>query len=131
MTTLNIILQAAASSWGGFPNIIVPALVVLIIIVAVKTGKKVEDAPVSADQTNKVVNVTLIGGIIGLFASSPQSRLNNRIKIENANGWRVVQIIPAESGNIFLSIFRYLLLIITLLFFTTANGYYVLMEKKQ
>ena len=111
-------------------QIIVLALVALIIIVAVKTSKKVDDTPTAADQTNKVVNVTLTGGIIGLFASSPQNSLNNTIKRENANGWRVVQIIPADSGNIFLYIFRLLLLIITLFIFTTVNGYYVIMEKK-
>jgi hypothetical protein len=106
------------------------ALLALIIIVAVKSSKKVDDIPVAADQTNKVVNVTLTGGIIGLFTSSPPSSLNNTIKRENANGWRVVQIIPADSGNIFLYIFRLLLLIITLFLFTTVNGYYVIMEKK-
>ena len=111
-------------------TLIIPVLVVLIIIVAVKTSKKVDDTPVSADQTNKVVNVTLTGGIIGLFASSPQNSLNNAIKRENTNGWRVVQIIPADSGNIFLYIFRLLLLVITLFLFTTANGYYIIMEKK-
>jgi hypothetical protein len=129
MTILSIILQAAPLGGGGFRLLILLALIAMISV-AVKTIKKVDDTPVAADQTNKVVNVTLTGGIIGLFASSPQNSLNNTIKRENANGWRVVQIIPADSGNIFLYIFRLLLLIITLFLFTTANGYYVIMEKK-
>jgi hypothetical protein len=126
---LNILLQVA-SGGGSFMNLIVLALIVIIIIVAVKTSKKVDDTAVGEGQTNKVVNVTMTGGIIGLFSSSPQSSLNNTIMRENANGWRVVQIIPADSGNIFLYIFRLLLLVITLFLFTTANGYYVIMEKK-
>lgn len=81
--------------------------------------------------TNKVVNVTLTGGIIGLIGDSPQNSLNRRIRKENANGWKVIQIIPSASGNILLIILRLLILICTLFFYTTANGYYVIMERKQ
>jgi hypothetical protein len=120
------------SGGGGGLNSILPLLLIgVIILVAVKTSKKEDDISTSADQTNKVVNVTLTGGLIGLFGASPQNSLNSRIKKENANGWRVIQVIPADSGNIFLTIFRLLLLIITLFLFTTANGYYVIMERTQ
>jgi hypothetical protein len=130
MTTLSIILQAPPQ--GGTFQLIILAFIVLIIFLGVKASKNVDDnnKPIEADQTNKVVNVALTGGIIGLFSSSPQRKLNEAIKRENANGWRVVQIIPADSGNLFLIIYRLLLLTITLLLFTTANGYYVIMEKK-
>jgi len=109
-------------------------LIIIIVVVAIishNKSKKENDALISADQTNKVVNVTLVGGLIGLFTSSPQSSLNNQISKENAKGWRVIQIIPADSGNVFLFIFRLLLLVFTLFLFTTANGYYVVMEKIQ
>jgi hypothetical protein len=130
MTTLSIILQAPPQ--GGTFQLIILAFIVLIIFLGVKASKNVDDnnKPIEADQTNKVVNVALTGGIIGLFSSSPQRKLNEAIKRENANGWRVVQIIPADSGNLFLIIYRLLLLTITLFLFTTANGYYVIMEKK-
>jgi len=98
-------------------------------IVSSEQINQVQDAASQA-QLNKVVNVTLIGGIIGLLGSSPQNSLNNRIKKENANGWRVVQVIPADSGNIFLAILRLIILCLTLFFYTTANGYYVIMERK-
>jgi len=78
---------------------------------------------------NKVINVSLKGGIIGFLTDSPQNSLNRRIKAENAKGWKVVQIIPASSGNLFLLILRLFLLIITLLLYTTSNGYYIIMEK--
>jgi len=83
----------------------------------------------STNYANKIVNVTLTGGIIGLLSASPQNTLNDAIETENDEGWKVVQIIPADSGNLFLTIFRFLLLICTLCLFTTANGYYVIMEK--
>jgi hypothetical protein len=79
---------------------------------------------------NKVVNVNLTGGIIGLLANSPQSILNDVIKKENDEGWYVVQIIPAASGNIFLFILRFLILICTLFLFTPVNGYYIIMEDR-
>jgi preprotein translocase subunit YajC len=110
--------------------ILILLIIAIIVFVAIKTSKSEDDTSTLADQTNKVVNVTLLGGIIGLLRDSPQNSLNRRIKKENANGWRVVQVIPADSGNIFLAIFRLLLLVITLFFYTTANGYYVIMEKK-
>ena len=128
MTILNIMLQAPQG--GGTFQLIILAIIALVIFLGVKASKNIDDSPVDADQTNKVVNVTLNGGIIGLFSSSPQRKLNEAIKRENANGWRVVQIIPADSGNLFLLIYRLLLLTITLLLFTTANGYYIIMEKK-
>lgn len=78
---------------------------------------------------NKVINVTLTGGIIGVLSDSPQNKLNRIIKRENANGWRCVQIIPAASGNIFLLLIRLIILILTLLLYTPINGYYVIMEK--
>lgn len=80
-------------------------------------------------QLNKVVNVTLVGGIIGLIGARPNNALNSRIKKENANGWKVIQVIPSSSGNLLLSILRVILLIITLFLYTTANGYYVIMER--
>ena len=85
----------------------------------------------SANYSNKIVNVTLTGGIIGLLSDSPQNALNTKIKSENSKGWKVVQIIPADSGNLFLSIFRFLLLVCTIFLFTTANGYYVILEREQ
>ena len=84
----------------------------------------------SSQQLNKVVNVTLAGGIIGMLGSSPQNALNNRIKKENASGWRVIQVIPAYNGNILLVILRIIILCLTIFLYTTANGYYVILERK-
>lgn len=94
-----------------------------------KESNQVQDTS-GQTQLNKVVNVTLTGGIIGMLGSSPQNALNNRIKKENANGWRVLQVIPADSGNIFLAILRIIILCLTIFLYTTANGYYVILERK-
>jgi hypothetical protein len=120
-------------SSGGIMSFL-PMIIIIVIVVAIVShnkNKKENEAIVPSNQTNKIVNVSLVGGLIGLFTSSPQSQLNNRISKENSMGWRVIQIIPADSGNAFLFIFRLLLLIFTLFLYTTANGYYVVMEKVQ
>jgi hypothetical protein len=79
--------------------------------------------------TNKIINVTLRGGIIGLLTSSPKKRLENAILEANAKGFKVRQIIPSASGNLFLYIWRIILLCITLFLYTTANGYYIILEE--
>lgn len=79
---------------------------------------------------NKIINVTFTGGIIGFFLDSPKNKLNRIVKKENQNGMRVVQVIPAESGNIFLILFRLIILLMTFFLYTPVNGYYVIMEKK-
>jgi len=106
-------------------------IVAITIFIAVKTNKGDDETSISVEQTNKVVIVNLTGGIIGLTSSSPQKSLNAKIKKENANGWKVIQVIPADSGNAFLFIFRLFLLLITCFLYTTVNGYYIIMEKKQ
>ena len=79
---------------------------------------------------NKVVNVPLAGGILGALGSSPMSRLNNAIKDANAEGWSVVNVIESKSGNLLLTIWRFILLVITLFLYTTSNGFYVIFEKE-
>jgi hypothetical protein len=83
------------------------------------------------NETNKIINVSLTSGIIGILGVSPQQTLNRIIIKENRNGWKVIQIIPASSGNLFLYFLRFLLLICTFLFYTTANGYYIVLEKNK
>ena len=112
---------------GGLPFLL---LIVAVIVFVYKSSKKEDEVTVDFGQTNKIINITLPGGLIGFLISSPQRSLNNRIKKENSSGWRVIQILPADSGNLFLILFRLVLLIITFFLFTTANGYYVVLERK-
>lgn len=131
MTLINFVLLASTiveSSLGD--NLKYLIIIAVITFLAIKVAKYEEDIYISDGQTNKVIHVRLVGGIIGLFFGSPQSALNNRIRNENIKGWNVVQIIPAESGNIFLLIFRLLILVLTLFLYSPANGFYVIMERE-
>jgi preprotein translocase subunit YajC len=133
METLYIFLQEMPNPILSYiPVLFILILIVFILIYVNKKDKKDLDFANNIDKTdqaNKVANVTLTGGIIGLFTSSPQNTLNRRIKKENANGWRVIQVIPSASGNIFLFIFRLIILVITLFLYTPVDGYYIIMAR--
>ena len=102
-------------------------LVIFILLFRPKPDKTIDAA--SMPKQNKIINVPLYGGIIGALSSSPLQRLNKEIRAANAQGWKVLRIIPSASGNLFLSVWRIILLCITLFFFTTKNGFYVVIEK--
>lgn len=78
---------------------------------------------------NKIVNVSLTGGLIGLLFGSPMYSLNKAISKANEHGWEVVQIMPASSGNIFLNILKIFILILTLSLFTIGTGYYLILQR--
>lgn len=130
MITLNILLQAESPRFlGSVPSLGELLILIIILIYAISSSKMSRSNPPVNDQTNKVINIPMTAGLISLFISSPQKLLNDAIKIENANGWRVVQVIPADSGNLLLYISRLLLLCVTFFLYTTSNGYYVILEK--
>jgi hypothetical protein len=78
---------------------------------------------------NKVVDVTLRGGIIGLF-HNPLDSLNGVIGMENKQGWEVVQVVPSGGRGLFAYIIQALLLVVTLFFYTKVDGWYVVLRKK-
>ena len=81
-------------------------------------------------QHNKVVKVTLTGGIIGLLSGDAIDSLNEMIKSENSKGWEVVQILPDNNINLITIVLRMLLLLITFLLYTKSNGYFIVLKKK-
>ncbi|HNW98743.1 MAG TPA: hypothetical protein PKK00_10080 [Bacteroidales bacterium] len=83
----------------------------------------------SENMENKVINVTLVGGIIGALSSSPVNRLNNAIQKANSEGWKVAGILEASSGNLFLALLRLIILLVTVFLYTPTNGYYIVLEK--
>jgi len=79
---------------------------------------------------NKIINVSLTGGLIGLLGSSPNHVLANSINTANRQGWNVKQVISASSGSMIYSIVRFIVLILTLFLYTFEPGYYIILEKK-
>jgi len=78
---------------------------------------------------NKVVNMNLAGGVIGLLTTNPRRSLDNLIDKHNQDGWNVVQVIPGGDRNLFMLILKLVILLCTLGLYTFGAGYLLIMEK--
>ncbi len=78
---------------------------------------------------NKVINVSFIGGIIGLF-NTPRRRLEKAIQRANKEGWAVRQVQSGNPNIVFL-LLSLILLIITLFLYMPTPGYMVILEREK
>ena len=87
---------------------------------------------ISATDKKTVLIISSTKGNISLLErEEPSASLNKRISQENQNGWEVVQVIPDTSSNLLNFIVRVFLLMVTLLIYTTSDGYYVILRRKE
>jgi hypothetical protein len=77
---------------------------------------------------NCLVRVSFTGGIIGLLAGSYLGRLQKAISTKNVEGWNLAEVIP-DNRNLIIWVFRFLLLILTLGFWTLSTGYILIFER--
>lgn len=80
---------------------------------------------------NQVIEVTILGGLLGYVLGSPKQSLNLAIRKANLNGWQVIQILPSDSDNFISRILNGLLLVITLFLYTRLPGYYLVLARKE
>jgi len=134
----------AGSGYQQSPNalgFLLPIIVIIGIVLFIVLKKKKSDDEAIPDFSsvadkdftgfaNKVVKLNFKGGLIGFLIDNPHKALQKRVMQENKNGWRVIQVIPDISGNLFVYLFRFILLIITLFLYTQANGYFIIFEQK-
>ena len=76
---------------------------------------------------NKVVNVSLSGGIVGIFVS-PRKKIEEKINFMNAQGYKFVYSLGANSNIIFL-IFSVFVLAITCFIYMPLPSYMLVFEK--
>lgn len=79
---------------------------------------------------NKVVRLSLHGGLIGLFLTNPRRALDNEIDKHNQEGWNAHQIVPHAERNLLAMILQLLVLFLTLFLWTWGAGYLILLEKE-
>jgi len=84
----------------------------------------------SMAKVNKVVRISLSGGIIGWLTTNPRKALDNRLKKENADGWNAVYFSNHFEANLFVKILSIVVLCLTLFMWTWGAGYLVLFEKE-
>lgn len=77
---------------------------------------------------NKVVRLSLAGGLIGLLSTNPRKALDDAIDQENQKGWNAIQIQPHRTTNLFVILLQIAVLICTLGLWTWGAGYLILFE---
>lgn len=80
---------------------------------------------------NKIVRISLSGGIIGLMTTNPRKALDDVIKAQNDMGYRCTYFYPNSAPNLLVKVFQLIVLICTLGLWTWGAGYLILLEKQQ
>jgi|TARA_Y100000289_G_scaffold65747_1_gene80042 hypothetical protein len=78
---------------------------------------------------NKVVRVSLSGGLIGSTFTNPTRALNRCMAKHNKEGWRFVFKIPHKQRNIFMLLLENVILVATIGMWTFDAGYLVTFER--
>ncbi|MGL5955464.1 MAG: hypothetical protein ACRC0X_02495 [Brevinema sp.] len=76
---------------------------------------------------NKVVTISLRGGLLGLF-QSPQAQIQKVLEQEAVDGWKVKFVLPPNPNPLFFLI-QTLLCIITLFIYFPLPSYMVLFDR--
>ncbi len=79
---------------------------------------------------NKVIRLSLNGGIIGLLTTNPRKALDDAIDKANQDGWNAIQIQPHKTSNLLILLLQIATLFLTLFLWTWGSGYLVLMERE-
>lgn len=79
---------------------------------------------------NKVVRISLMGGLIGALTTNPRKALEDAIDKENNEGWNAIHIEPHSTANLFVWVLQLVVLVCTLGLWTWGGGYMVLFEKE-
>jgi hypothetical protein len=79
---------------------------------------------------NKVVRISLMGGLIGALTTNPRKALEDAIDKENNEGWNAIHIEPHSTANLLVWVLQLVVLVCTLGLWTWGGGYMVLFEKE-
>lgn len=82
-------------------------------------------------KNNKVVRISLSGGLIGLLATNPRRALDDAIDKANQEGWNAIYFQPHKTSNVFVALLQILVLICTLGLWTFGAGYMILLERER
>ena len=78
---------------------------------------------------NKIVRVSLSGGIIGMLLTNPRSAIEGALRKANREGWSCRQIVPHSTSNFAITILQLVCLLCTALLWTFGAGYLLLLER--
>ena len=81
-------------------------------------------------KNNKIVRISLMGGLIGAITTNPRKALESAIDKANQEGWNAIHIESHRTTNLFIFLLQLIVLVITFGLFTWGGGYLVLLEKE-
>lgn len=84
-----------------------------------------------ASYANKVIRISLSGGLVGLVTTNPRRALDSAIDKANQDGYHCHQIVPHSSRNLLVILLQILVLLLTLGLWTWGAGYILLLEKER
>ena len=82
-------------------------------------------------KTNKVVRISLAGGLIGLLTTNPRRALDETIDKQNQDGWNAIYFMPHRTSNLLVALLQIVVLICTLGLWTWGAGFMVLFERER
>ena len=81
-------------------------------------------------KNNKIVRISLMGGLIGAITTNPRKALERAIDKANQEGWNAIHIESHRTTNLFIFLLQLIVLVITFGLFTWGGAYLVLLEKE-
>ena len=78
---------------------------------------------------NRVLRVSLMGGLLGALFTNPRKALEKAIELANQEGWNAIHIQSHRTTNLFVVLLQILVLLITLGLWTWGSGYLILLER--
>lgn len=79
---------------------------------------------------NKIVRISLSGGLIGVLFTNPRKALEDVIKAQNNLGYRCTYFFPNSAPNLLVKIIQLAVLFLTIGLWTWGAGYLILLEKE-
>ncbi len=79
---------------------------------------------------NKVVRISLSGGIFGMLTTNPRKALDDVIDQHNQDGWNAIYFQEHKTSNLFVWLLQLVVLFLTIFLWTFGAGYMVLFEKE-
>ena len=80
-------------------------------------------------KVNKIVRISLAGGIIGMLTTNPRKALEDAINSNNKDGWNAIYFSEHKTSNYFITLLQLFVLALTLFLWTFGAGYMILFEK--
>ena len=82
-------------------------------------------------KVNKVVRISLSGGLIGWLTTNPRKAIDDTIDKQNQDGWNAIYFAEHRTSNLIVTVFQIIILILTLGLWTFGAGYMILFEKER